>query len=301
MEALLAFLNNWEFYVRNFTISDGEYSFNDYNTNYEKYANRVFFEFKRQQFESKGGYESRKQWDLNRLGFDGFDAVTDYNNDEKSIINYFIRIFTEKDTVVKFKFEDKKTLAELEKLERYTIKSNGIVSEFKFGGFVIFEDAGHGLVASLMDASPGFIELPSEDEQNAKFLDSIASNHKLNSFKDWRLPTLTEFDLITEKLVAANISVFKINTLGGGSYDKKYMLDSGSICLQYLNSLSRVNGQKTKASTLNIIKRGLINDAIGHVLSEDAEKNLKLCRSQFYFALPIGIRDYGSLRFVRSF
>jgi hypothetical protein len=69
----------------------------------------------------------------------------------------------------------------------------------KYGGYVIYEKNGHGLVASVEN-------LGKLDYKEAlKACDSL----NVNGFSDWRLPTKEEFELIHPKL--------NLKKLGGGS------------------------------------------------------------------------------------
>ena len=46
---------------------------------------------------------------------------------------------------------NKRTLAQIEQMTGYSVKHKGIVSNFKNGGYVFYENDGHGLVVSLSD------------------------------------------------------------------------------------------------------------------------------------------------------
>jgi len=100
-----------------------------------------------------------------------------------------------------FKWQDEFTLAELEKISEYNVKPRGIVVQFKQGGYVLFEDNGHGLVFSLFDmvkwnkgsenVMPHFSNQYTWDEANLE-----CDNLVLSGYSDWRLPTKEEMNTI---------------------------------------------------------------------------------------------------------
>ncbi len=100
-------------------------------------------------------------------------------------------------------YNDKRTLEQIEKMTGYTIKSRGVTSQFKYGGFVVYEKDGHGLVAAITD-------LGKMDWNAAK---TACDELVLNGYSDWHLPTLDELDLLY-----VNLRKFNIGGLGYGEY-----------------------------------------------------------------------------------
>jgi hypothetical protein len=85
-----------------------------------------------------------------------------------------------------FSWNDKRTLAQIEKMTGYSIKPRGVVSQFKHGGFIVYEKNGHGLVAAITD-------LGEMDWESAK---SACDELVLNGYSDWHLPTKEELNAL---------------------------------------------------------------------------------------------------------
>jgi hypothetical protein len=68
----------------------------------------------------------------------------------------------------------------------YSIKPRGVVSQFKHGGFIVYEKNGHGLVAAITD-------LGEMDWESAK---SACDELVLNGYSDWHLPTKEELNAL---------------------------------------------------------------------------------------------------------
>jgi hypothetical protein len=95
----------------------------------------------------------------------------------------FLNFLTAGDTAANFTWNDKKTLAQMEQMNGYTIKSSGVVSRFKHGGIVVYEENGHGLVVAIADWG----------ERMGRTLAEIACEELTsNGFSDWRWPTEEE-------------------------------------------------------------------------------------------------------------
>jgi len=304
MQALLSFLNNWNFYTSNFVINDGFGSFDVLNTKMIRNSEKEFFSA----MDNSGyfrDYQKQKKYRLERSGWSGFKEFTGYTDLEKEYkINYSINIYNVGDVVVKYNFEDVKSIDEIEKLEKYKISGSGVRSEFKHGGYVVYEDSGHGLIASIMDIN-SFFDLPVDEMEegrlldsfyriNNEYLDSILKGYSLNAFNDWRIPNFGEFKKIFEKLVPFEISVFNVNTIAGGNYGFGYLLDSGSFYIQYYNrSFTR---EQMKIRNVNILKQDNL-----HIFSNTDDDRFVLAKSPYWYGIQSPGRDYGYLRLVRVF
>ena len=75
-----------------------------------------------------------------------FSGSRNYNNDGKTI-----NFLTTGQQAALFSWQDKRTLSQIEQMTGYKVKPRGVVSQFKHGGFVVFEENGHGLVAAITD------------------------------------------------------------------------------------------------------------------------------------------------------
>ena len=103
-------------------------------------------------------------------------------NDENAVINFL----TTGQQAATFSWQDKRTLAQIEKMTGYTVKPRGVISQFKHGGFVVYEKDGHGLVAAITD-------LGLMDWNSAK---TACDELILNGYSDWHLPTKDELNAI---------------------------------------------------------------------------------------------------------
>lgn len=97
-----------------------------------------------------------------------------------------------------FTFRDKRTLAQIEQMTNYVVKSIGIVSKFKHGGFVLYEENGHGLIAAIYD-------LGVLNWVDAK---KVCDELILNGYNDWHLPEKDELNSLYTYLKKVNIGGF---------------------------------------------------------------------------------------------
>jgi hypothetical protein len=81
-----------------------------------------------------------------------------------------------------FSWQDKRTLSQIEQMTGYTVKPRGVVSQFKHGGFVVFEENGHGLVVSVTDLG----------KQKWEIAKTACQELLLNGYSDWHLPSKEE-------------------------------------------------------------------------------------------------------------
>jgi hypothetical protein len=139
------------------------------------------------------------------------DLAGDFKNNIFEISNYSI-YNTETLTInypsvgkptATFSFDDKRTLNEIENMSAYKITPKGIVSKFKHGGIVVYENNGHGLVCAMTD-------LGNMEWDVAK---NLCDDLILNYYSDWRLPSRDELKYIYNDLFKN-----KIGGLTSGSY-----------------------------------------------------------------------------------
>ena len=133
-----------------------------------------------------------------------------------------------------FSWQDKRTLAQIEKMTGYTVKPRGVTSQFKHGGFVVYERDGHGLVAAITD-------LGSMNWESAK---TACDELILNGYSDWHLPNEEELKRLYVNLRKmgiggfANKSYWKLtdntNVKDGLFYEGAFRESFGGI--QYGNS-----------------------------------------------------------------
>jgi len=143
--------SNWSFYVRLFAVQSG-------------------------MDESFGKGEGR-----------GFDVGGNNYNNGKDIT---IRFPTAGNIASTFAWNDKRTLSQIEQMTGYAVKPRGVISNFKNGGFVVWEKDGHGLIAALCD-------LGKYNWTDAKF---ACENLTINGYSDWFLPTADDLQHLFTKL-----------------------------------------------------------------------------------------------------
>ena len=170
INALNTLTSQWEFYTRLFTVQSGMDEIN--------------------------GIGEGKIHD--------FSNGRNYNNEGISI-----NFLTTGQQAATFTWQDKRTLSQIEQMTGYKVKPRGVVSQFKHGGFVVFEENGHGLVAAITD-------LGNMDWNSAK---TASEELILNGYSDWRLPLEQELEYIYNNL-------YKINFKCGISLETNYL--SGS-------------------------------------------------------------------------
>lgn len=149
--AIRSLMSNWGFYTRLFTVQSG-------------------------MDESFGNGEGSL--------FSFSSSNRDYSNENNSSVT--INFPTNGQQAATFSWNDKRTLAQIEQMTGYSVKPIGVVSNFKNGGYVVFEKDGHGLVMGLFDVG------------NYQWLEAKTACDELvlNGYTDWRLPSKEELRFI---------------------------------------------------------------------------------------------------------
>ena len=173
--ALNTLILQWEFYTRLFTVQSGL-------------------------DESNGNGEGR---------IHDFSSSRNYNNDGKTI-----NFLTTGQQAASFSWQDKRTLSQIEQMTGYKVKPRGVVSQFKHGGFVVFEENGHGLVAAITDQG-------NMDWNSAK---SACEELILNGYSDWHLPSKEELNALYVNLKQLGVGGFA----DGGYWSSTEGSDSGA-------------------------------------------------------------------------
>jgi hypothetical protein len=164
INALITLTNLWEFYTRLFIVQTG-------------------------MDESNGN------------GKGNFHVFSERRNRNYQGEKYVINFLTTGQQAATFSWQDKRTLSQIEQMTGYKVKPRGVVSQFKHGGFVVFEVNGHGLVAAIAD-------LVKMDWSSAK---SACEELLLNGYNDWRLPSLQELEVVLNNFDKLGFGNFKTN------------------------------------------------------------------------------------------
>lgn len=200
INALNTLTSQWEFYTRLFTVQSG-------------------------MDESNGNGEGR---------IHDFSSSRDYNNDGKSI-----NFLTTGQQAATFTWQDKRTLSQIEQMTGYKVKPRGVVSQFKHGGFVVFEENGHGLVAAITD-------LGNMDWNSAK---TACEELILNGYSDWHLPSKEELNS-----VYVNLKQIGVGGFASSSYWSSTERWNGIAWRQYFNNGELYNGSKDDEYTVRAVR-----------------------------------------------
>jgi hypothetical protein len=130
-----------------------------------------------------------------------------------------------------FSWQDKRTLTQIEKMTSYSVKPRGVVSQFKYGGFVVYEKDGHGLIAAIIDLG----------DTNWNAAKTACDELILNGYSDWHLPNEVELNEVYNELAKNKIGGFDVAFRGRISIDYKYWSSTGTDytvrVLSFLNGM----------------------------------------------------------------
>jgi hypothetical protein len=151
------------------------------------------------------------QWEFNTRLFTVHSGMDESNgkgegtiHDFSSIRNYNtnginINFLTSGQQAAKFAWQDKRTLSQIEQMTGYKVKPRGVVFQFRHGGFVVYEENGHGLIAAMSD-------LHSVDWNSAK---TACEDLILNGYSDWHMPSKEELNSVYINLGRLKIAGFE--------------------------------------------------------------------------------------------
>jgi hypothetical protein len=166
IHVLNSFIHNWKFYTRLFAVQSGMDKSNS-NNSIEKI------------YDFKGKF---------------------------SEVDFSLVFLTKGQLAATFSWQDERTLSQIEEMNGYTVRPTGIKSYIKFGGYVVYEKDGHGLVASIIDLK----------QMNRNLATIACDNLVFNGYSDWHLPSRDELSSIYENL----------HLLGIGGFRNKYYCSS---------------------------------------------------------------------------
>jgi hypothetical protein len=184
INALNTLISQWEFYTRLFTVQSGL-------------------------DESYGNGEGQ---------IHAFSSSRSYN-DEGATINFP----TTGQKAATFSWQDKRTLAQIEQMTGYKVKPRGVFSQFKHGGFVVYDRDGYVLIAAITDLG----QLDWNSAQTA--CDGLI----LNGYSDWRLPSKKELNMLY-----VNFKQFGVGGFTGSNNNRNILYWSDTYGNQYCGSNS---------------------------------------------------------------
>jgi hypothetical protein len=162
IDALKTLMSQWKFYTCLFTVQSGQD---------KSYGNKV---------DENGWFH-------------------DFSGGVRLGVYYDINFLTTGQQAAKFAWSDKRTLSQIEQMTEYKVKPRGIVSQFKHGGFVVYEKNGHGLVAAITD-------LGAMQWNPAK---TACDKLILNGYSDWHLPSKEELTALYVNLKQIGVGGFE--------------------------------------------------------------------------------------------
>ena len=195
INAISGFISQWEFYVRSFKVENGL----------------------DQSIGNSKGDET-----LENMTTDNYGKDVD------------ILFLTANSVMGTFSWKVKRTLAQIEQMTGYSVQPTGVRSQFKHGGFLVYEKDGHGLVASISN-------LDSKEFNEAQ---NACKELVMNGYSDWYLPTKDELNLIYINLVKKGVGGFggygywSSTEVGNGNAWGQNFSDGGQYTInkKYFNS-----------------------------------------------------------------
>ena len=153
------------------------------------------------------------------------DGPREYDTDTPNSINFL----TTGQKAASFRWEDKRSLTQIEKMSGYSVNPRGIVSRFEQGGFVVWEKNGRGFVVAIID-------LPKMEWESAN---TSCNELVINGYKDWLLPSKFELYMIYKNLNLIDAGNFK-NEIYWSS-DKDSQEQQGGAYRQIINGYATIN------------------------------------------------------------
>lgn len=207
INALNTLTSQWEFYTRLFTVQSGMD---------ESYGN------------GKGNIHD-------------FGGIDKYSRIEPFTINFL----TTGQQAATFSWQDKRTLSQIEQMTGYKVEPRGVVSQFKNGGFVVYEENGHGLVAAITD-------LGETDWNSAK---TACDELTLNGYSDWHLPSKEELNAVYVNFNLIGAAGFKDNLYWSSTEHQN--LNDYAWSLHFDKNYNGFQSYKDKSSENNVRVRAV--------------------------------------------
>jgi hypothetical protein len=175
--AIREFIKNWRFYVTLFNAKIGVH---------ERFGLEL---------SQENSFTGRKYWPYGSVTFHQI-REDDENNVmyKKNVFDIDIHFLKSGSVAGTYRWEEYLTLTQIEQISGFSVEPKGIISPFKHGGYLLFEENGHGLVASLFDIAGTY----GGRNMGMNWEDAKVACDKLilNGYDDWRLPNKDETVLI---------------------------------------------------------------------------------------------------------
>lgn len=168
IDAINSLLSNVEFYIRLFTVQNG--------------------------IENKNGDKVKQSKYEQYKNYHTMGAIHCEPGEPLTMLPGNIILPSAGVAVRNFKSTDNLTLTEIEKITKYSVAPRGVVSQFKHGGYLVYEENGKGLVCSIID------------------IDKKDSTLSLNGYNDWEIPNNDDFNWLISNLEQKGIGNININT-----------------------------------------------------------------------------------------
>ena len=134
------------------------------------------------------------------------DFTDNYN---KKTINFL----TTSQQAATFSWQDKRTLSQIEQMTGYKVKPRGVVSQFKHGGFIVFEwPASYRIGVVMEDGKSNVVNLPTPGGIAEKA--GMTRDDKIISINDILVVDGNIFELINKSVKENKLSEFKIERAG---------------------------------------------------------------------------------------
>jgi hypothetical protein len=252
---------NWFFYTTNFNILNNfekiylskriSYYYDGYLINNYQFSSKLI---------TNQDSTSELTEELNRLPSRSrhhsilFRRNEDFvGSDGKSYLN--LNFADPKIKMVSLELEDFKSLEELEELDSYQVLSSGIVSTFKYGGYVIEETKDKYTIVAPYDM-PNTKYLPNSTQSQYSFKDWVTAINEskkfnLSNYNNWSAPTKMELNSILKNLFVLDIGNISIE----GGYWSSEEKDPSSVYFKSLKADQFFTKNQNYMNSISVIKK----------------------------------------------
>ena len=201
IRALNTLIRNWNFYTHLFTVeSDGvdkEYTIIDINK---------IIKTDKDQKSDRDAYEIAVRGQFVHAFSERLDIGDEFSppNYDKTTI-YFLSSGQKAATI---KFRDKLTFEQIEQITGYKVKPRGVVSQYKFGGFVVYETPAYRIGVNMEAENSNVVSLPNPGDPAEKA--GIKRGDKIISINNMQVVGGNISELINKSEKENKLCEFKI-------------------------------------------------------------------------------------------